>query len=514
LLLHDHVDYWARVQPDAEFAIQGGRVLSYARAAEQVRRIAAGLRAAGCGPGDRVAVLARNCIEYPLFCFAASRIGAVPVTLNFRLAPPEWRYILEDARPRVLLAQGELAAAIDPVTADLPGLAQRVALADGCAGWSEWDEWLAREPHPAEHRARPADDALQLYTSGTTGRPKGAVLSQQAVFAVIYHWSLLYPVRARERQLVISPMYHASGLYGFCHGAAVGAALYIMSEFDPAEVARALDEERLVRASLVPAMIQSLLGVPGVGRREFRELRAITYGGSPIAEATLRRALEVFDCELIQSYGMTELSCATYLGGADHRRALDGHPELLLSVGLPAPGCAVRIADGDRALPPGEIGEICSRGPQVMSGYWNLPEATSEALRDGWMHTGDAGYLDAEGYLYIMDRTKDMIVSGGENVYPREVENALFEHPAVADVAVIGVPSERWGETVKAIVVLARGCRASPQELMDFCRGRIAGYKRPTSVDFVDQLPRNASGKVLKRELREPYWQGYARRVS
>jgi acyl-CoA synthetase (AMP-forming)/AMP-acid ligase II len=416
----------------------------------------------------------------------------------------------------VLLAQRALAEAVDGESRDLPGLEQRIALEDGPPGWTPWEAWLRCLPDSVEHRAQPADAALQLYTSGTTGRPKGAVLSQQAVFAQIYHWGLLYPVRAGDRQLVVSPMYHAAGLFGFCQGAAVGASLYIAAEFEPLEIVRALDEERLVRASLVPAMIGRLLTeVPDVGRRSYRALRVITYGGSPISETTLRRALEVFDCDFIQSYGMTELACATYLGAADHRRALAGRPELLLSVGLPAPGCSIRVVEPRGAdLPPGEVGEIWSRGPQMMSGYWNLPEASREALADGWMHTGDAGYLDADGYLYIMDRTKDMIVSGGENVYPREVENALYEHPAVADVAVIGVPSERWGETVKAIVVLAPDRRASAQELMDFCRGRIAGYKRPRSVEFVEALPRNASGKVLKRELRERYWAGHARRVG
>jgi acyl-CoA synthetase (AMP-forming)/AMP-acid ligase II len=242
----------------------------------------------------------------------------------------------------------------------------------------------------------------------------------------------------------------------------------------------------------------------------------MVYGASPIAAEVLRKAIDVFGCEFTQGYGMTETTAAlTFLSPADHRLALSGRPELLLSAGRALPGTAIRIVDeNDEDVPVGSPGEILGRGDQLMRGYWNLPEATAEALRGGWMHTGDAGVLDADGYLFIQDRVKDMIVSGGENVYPREVENALFEHPAVADVAVIGVPDPKWGESVKAIVVLRAGQQASAEELVGFCKERLARYKQPRSVDFVAELPRNASGKVLKKELREKYWQGHERRVS
>jgi acyl-CoA synthetase (AMP-forming)/AMP-acid ligase II len=298
--------------------------------------------------------------------------------------------------------------------------------------------------------------------------------------------------------------------------ASCGGSMWLMTDFEANEVVRALDEERISFAFLVPSMIQTCLTqVPEVARRRYASLNLLTYGAAPIAESTLRRALEVFHCEFVQSFGMTEAPCLTYLTHADHERALAGRPDLLLSTGRAGPGSEVKIVDEqDRELPSGEIGEICGRGAQLMSGYWQLPDATAEALRGGWMHTGDAGCVDAEGFLYIKDRVKDMIVSGGENIYPREVEDALFAHPAIADVAVIGVPSERWGEEVKAIAVLAPGQRANAEELMNWCKGRIAAYKRPRSVDFVDALPRNASGKVLKRELREPYWAGHTRRVS
>tara|TARA_B100000809_G_scaffold134487_1_gene132169 strand:- start:585 stop:1469 length:885 start_codon:yes stop_codon:yes gene_type:complete len=291
----------------------------------------------------------------------------------------------------------------------------------------------------------------------------------------------------------------------------------IHEDFNPVEVVRALDEDKINWGVLVPARIQAcLVAVPDVAQREYADLELLAYGGSPIAGETLAKSLEVFKCDFIQVYGMTELSpCITLLSAADHRRALNGKPELLLSGGRAVMGMDLRIVDeDDHPVPNGTMGEICGRGPQVMKGYWNLPEETAEAMRNGWMHTGDAGTLDDEGYLYVQDRVKDMIVSGGENVYPRVVEEVLFKHPAIADAAVIGVPDQRLGETVKAVVQLREGMSATEDELIEHCRGEIGGFQLPKTVDFIDTLPRNALGKVLKRELREPYWDGQARRVA
>ena len=517
--LFDLFDWHARERPDAAFAYFAGREIPYREALARTNQIANALVAEGLQPGARVAFLSKNCAEYSLFYYGAAKAGVVPVPLNFRLAPPEWSYIVNDARAELLFARGALVAAIEPVRAELATVKRCLALdAEPPAGWESYDRWLARRPssRPALDISDSAD-VYQMYTSGTTGRPKGAVLQHRAVTANAQQISAVTHVSAGERYLIVAPMYHAAAAVSSFWVIAQGGTLYIQEDFAPGDVVRALAEERIVAGMLVPAMLQAcLVGVPDVAKRRYESLRAIIYGASPIAVETLRRAIEVFGCGFAQGFGMTETTAAaTFLLPADHERALRDKPELLLSCGRPLPGTSVMIADADdREVARGQVGEILVRGPQLMRGYWNLPEASAEALRGGWMHTGDAARMDDEGYVYIQDRVKDMIVSGGENVYPREIEDVLFKHPAVADAAVIGVPDSQWGEVVKAIVVLKHGASATEGELIEHARKQLASYKRPRSVEFVAELPRNPSGKVLKKDLREPYWKGHSRRVG
>jgi fatty-acyl-CoA synthase len=418
----------------------------------------------------------------------------------------------------MLFAQEALAAALAPVRSELSDVKQFVALDGAPDGYQRLESILSGQSDRTPACDVPADaDVYQMYTSGTTGRPKGAVLTHAAVMAHLHQGMLGFGTQTGDRALIVAPLYHAAAAVTTFVTVQAGGTLYIQEDFVPADVVKALSEERIAFAMLVPAMIQfCLVGVPDVAARRFDDLRLIIYGSSPIAEQTLRQAIDVFGCEFLQGYGMTETTAAaTYLFPADHQRALAGEPQLLLSAGRPLLGTEVRIVDeNDAPVPNGTIGEVAVRGPQLMRGYWNLPEPSAEALRGGWMHTGDAGILDDEGFLYIQDRVKDMIVSGGENVYPREVEDVLFQHPAVADVAVIGVPDEKWGEAVKAIVVLKAGETVDAETLLAHCKGRLGGYKRPRSVDFIDALPRNPSGKVLKKDLREKFWAGQSRRVS
>ena len=517
--LFDLFDWHARERPDAPFAWFAGRETSYGQALSRANRIANALVAEGLEPGARVAFLAKNCAEYALFYLGCAKAGVVPVPLNFRLAAPEWSYIVNDARAELLFARGALAGAIDPVRGELGSVRRCLALeAPSLPGWDDYERWLARaSDDPPARWIDEASDVYQMYTSGTTGRPKGAVLQHRAVMENVRQISAVTRVGEGDRYLVVAPMYHAAAAVTAFWLSSLGGCLYILEDFVPGEVVRALSEEQIVAGTLVPAMIQAcLVNVPDVARRSYESLRTIIYGASPIAVETLRRAIEVFGCGFAQGFGMTETTAAaTFLLPSDHERALREKPGLLLSCGRALPGTEVMIADADdRELPRGEIGEILVRGPQLMRGYWNLPEASKEALRGGWMHTGDAATMDDEGYVFIQDRVKDMIVSGGENVYPREIEDVLFQHPAIADAAVIGVPDVQWGEVVKAIVVLKAGAVVTEIELIEFARVSLASYKRPRSVEFIAELPRNPSGKVLKKDLREPFWRGHSRRVS
>lgn len=518
--LHDFLDYRAREQAETEFAIQGNQRLTYHEALAETNRLANSFVSAGFQTGDRIAILAKNSIEYMLLYLALARAGLVAVPLNYRLTPAEWGYILNDAGVKALFAADPFIQEIEPVRGELETIERFIAIDSSTpSGWDDFEQWRAGQPATPPDRFVAADhDLFQLYTSGTTGRPKGAVLTHRAVTTHLTQMGLAHDIRPGERLLLVAPIFHVAGLNaGAFPCLAAGGCLYIQADFKPVEVVRALSEARIGMAILVPAMIQACLTtVPDVAGRRYADLRLIHYGASPIAERTLARAMEVFGCEFSQGYGMTEMSAGiTILSAADHRRALAEKPELLLSAGRPFLGTEVRIVDlNDTPVPNGVIGEIITRGPQMMKGYWNQPEATAQTLRGGWMHTGDAGVLDDEGYLYIHDRIKDVIVSGGENVYPRVIEEVLYQHPAIAEAAVIGVPDERWGETVKAIVVLRQEMTATAEEIIEFCRGKMGGFARPRSVDFVEALPRTPSGKVLKRVLREPYWAGQQRRVA
>lgn len=519
MLLHDILNYQAREYPDVDFAVQGDQKMTFEAAVAASNQLANALIESGLGVGDRFAFLSKNSIEYAILFYAASKCGAVPVPLNFRLAPAEWAFIINDSGAKLLIASAEYVEGIDKVRDDLKTVTTFVAIgAPDADKYKDYAAWVTSHPDSAPTREiKDSDDLYQMYTSGTTGHPKGAVVTQAAVTSQIVQFTLAFQRMPSDVTLIVAPMYHAAAAATALSSTATAGTLLIQEDFNPVDVVVALSEQNVAHTTLVPAMIQAVLVmVPDVAERNYDTLQTMIYGASPIAEGVLRRAMQVFQCDFFQGYGMTETTAAvSFLSPADHARALEGNPELLLSAGRPLVGTEVKIVDDDdNTLEVGQIGEICARGPQLMSGYWNLPDASEKALWRGWMHTGDAGMLDKDGFIFVQDRVKDMIISGGENVYPREVENVLFQHEAVADAAVIGVPSEKWGETIKAIVVLKEGTEATEEAIIDYCKDKIAGYKRPTSVDFIEILPRNASGKVLKKDLRAKYWEGQTRQVS
>ena len=519
MLLHDFLDFQARDYPDLDFAIFGDRTMSYDEALLLTNRVGNALVGLGLEKGDRVAYLSKNSIEYPIFMIGASRAGVAPVPLNYRLAPPEWKYIIDDSAAKVLIVSPEYVDDVNAIRDQLTTVEHYIVVdhkpADGFEAFYPWIQ--SHADTPPEREVFPDDDLYQMYTSGTTGKPKGAVLTHCAVTMHIHQLRYRRNREPGERNLIVAPMYHTAAATTAWVTISAAGTLCIKEGFDPVDVVRELSEGDIVHVTLVPAMIQAcLVAVPDAGERSYEKLQTISYGASPIAEDTLRKAMDVFKCEFWQGYGMTETTAVlTQLSYDDHLRALDGNPHLLLAAGRPILATKVKIVDdkGDE-VPRGTVGEICGRGPQIMSGYWNLPEATEEALQGGWMHTGDAGRMDEEGYIYIEDRVKDMIITGGENVYPREIENCIFQHEAVADCAAIGIPSERWGESIHAVIALKQDAQLSPDEIIEFCRERIAHFKCPKSVEFIDELPRNASGKVLKRELREKHWGEQKRGVS
>jgi long-chain acyl-CoA synthetase len=368
------------------------------------------------------------------------------------------------------------------------------------------------------HEAAPADVVMQLYTSGTTGLPKGVLLTGHNLLSLQPMGEAILGLGPGSVNLVAMPLFHISGSGYALSGFWAGCHTVLVRDVDPDAMLKLICAHQVTHFFVVPAVLRMMLDVPGVRALDLSTLQTIAYGAAPISTSVLTRALATFGCDFLQVYGLSETTgTVTTLTPADHHAALDGRaPGRLRSAGRPVPGAQVRIISPDTGLdvPAGVVGEIWISSPQNTAGYWNNPAETAALLHDGWLRTGDAGYLDEDGYLYIHDRIKDMIISGGENVYPAEVENVLMAHPQVADVAVIGVPSERWGETVKAVVVAAPGAHPAAAELTAFARDRLAAYKCPTSVDFTDALPRNPSGKVLKRELRAPYWHGHDRSVN
>jgi long-chain acyl-CoA synthetase len=504
-----------RERPDRTAIIHPARTTTWGELDERSSRVATGLIAEGVGAEDRIARIDKNSIEYYEVLFGGAKLNAVTVDVNWRLAPPEMAQIVNDAQATVLFVGSEFVPHLDKFQADLQTVRTIVVIGDATATHPAYEQWLAEQSAGDPGVEADADDVcLQLYTSGTTGLPKGVMLTNRNLFSFIEEVPRAWGFDHTKTSIVVMPLFHIAGSGWGLVGMATGARSVLLREVDPVKILESIERDRVTHAIFVPAVLQFLLITPQLGETDVSSLELIAYGASPISEAVLRAAMEAFGCEFVQVYGLTETTgAAVQLDASDHDP--DNRPELLRSCGKPYPWIEVRVVDVDgNDLGEGEVGELWMRGVQVMKGYWNKPDETAAAVTaDGWFKTGDAGYW-RDGYLYLHDRVKDMIVSGGENVYPAETENVLMAHPAVADVGVIGVPHEKWGETVKAMVVKADGSDPTAQELIAYCRERLAGFKCPTSIDFIDALPRNPSGKILKRELREPFWAGKERRIN
>ena len=499
-------------QPDRVALVQGDRRQTWGELYGRACQVANLLAAAGVGPEDRVAFLDKNGIEHFEVFFGAALLNAVSVDVNWRLAPPEVEYIVNDAEAKVFVVGPDFVPVLEAIRPNL--LPDMKVLVIG----QDYEPEVSAQPATDPGVRQTADDvAFQLYSSGTTGRPKGVMLTNSNFFGLLPLAKEMWELTPESVNLIAMPLFHIGGGGWATAGMYEGATSVILRELDPAALVHLFGDEHITHAFLVPAVLQFMLMVPGAEDADYSSLRVFVYGASPISEDVLARSVQLFGCKFWQAYGLTETTGAVVnLPPEDHDPS-GPNRHRLRSCGLPGPGTEVKIVDPDtgRQCEQGEVGEILIRGPQVMKGYWKMPEETAKSVdADGWFRSGDAGYLDADGYLYIHDRVKDMIVSGGENVYPAEVENVLMGHPAIADVAVIGVPHEKWGETAKAVVVRKPGAEVTEQEIIDFARERLARFKCPTSVDWADALPRNPSGKILKKDLRAPFWEGKERMVN
>jgi acyl-CoA synthetase (AMP-forming)/AMP-acid ligase II len=495
-----------------------GRRTSFAGLDIHTNRVANGLKALGVKRYERVAYLGKNSDIYFELLLGAMKANVVMAPVNWRLAGPEIAFIVEDCKAAVLFVGPEFIDQVRGIQVQLPSVRTFIASEGGAPDWLDFAAW--RDAQSGDDPRTPIHDkdiAIQLYTSGTTGKPKGAMLSHANFLSLVRAGGAERPDWNKwsndDVSLVAMPVFHIGGSGWGVLGLYHGAKGVIAREFDPTKVLDFFENSGVTKLFMVPAAMQFVVRQPRAREVDFSKLKYMLYGASPIPAALLKECIEVFKCGFVQMYGMTETTgTIVALPPEDHVEGLDR----MRSAGKALPGVELAIldAEGDK-LPPGEVGEIATRSGSNMAGYWNLPEATARTLdKDNWLRTGDAGYLDKDGYLYIHDRIKDMIISGGENIYPAEVESAICDHPDVAEVAVVGVPDEQWGEAVKAIVVMKSGKKATPADIIAFIRARIAGFKTPKTVDFIEALPRNASGKILRRHLRDPYWAGKDRQVN
>jgi acyl-CoA synthetase (AMP-forming)/AMP-acid ligase II len=495
VLLHDLIDRSATETPDAAAVSVGATTMTFHSLAARVARVAAVVEAL-TDPGDRVAVIGENSLAWVECYYAVPRAGRVLVFLNHRLAPPELSGIVARSGATLLIRATGSPEQFLPDAGSIPSIRTILDL--------DRYEALVRSAAPAPPVAERADEpAWIIYTSGTTGTPKGAVLTHTSLLAAVDVTAACRPVAADEVYLFPFPLCHVAG-YNVLNHHRHGRHVVLLRRFDPADFVEAAARYRATTTSLAATMLDALLDHLDRLGRSVPSIRSVAYGAAPMPPTLVARASSQLGVELAQGYGMTELSGnAVFLDPEAHRRGLAGEQHLLAAAGRPGPGVALRLIDDEeRDVPVGTVGEILVRGAQVMSGYWDDEPATTETIRDGWLRTGDVGRLDETGLLYIVDRKKDIIVTGGENVASREVEDLVHSHPGVREVAVIGVPDPRWGENVCALVVPQQSGTDPTSEVIALARSRLAGFKAPRHVVLVDSLPRNASGKVLKADLR------------
>jgi acyl-CoA synthetase (AMP-forming)/AMP-acid ligase II len=510
----------ARTCPERMAVAYGDYELTYRKANERINALASALRSLEINKGENVAILLHNCPEFLETLFASFKAGIGAVPINFRLHPKECSYIIDNSDAVAIVLANDFKDSLYAIKTEMPKVKHYICINEPLRGMLYYEDLIKKHSSNFIDVDVDRDDLAWLfYTSGTTGQPKGAMLTHHVLMTMTMNFFAdMTPLCPDDVILHAAPLSHGSGLYSIPN-VAKGAANVILKTktFDAKEVFETIQKRRVTNMFMAPAMIKRLITSPEIDKYDLSSLKCIHYGGAPIYVEDLKAAVKKLGQIFIQLFGQAESPMTiSYLRKEEH--ILDGtvdEMERLKSAGISRTDVEVRIFDeSDNELPTGKMGEIVVRGEVVMRGYWKNPHATTETLRGGWLHTGDLGIMDEKGYIYILDRAKDMIISGGENIYSREIEDVILRHPAIHEVAIIGVPDETWGEAVKAIVVLKPRQKATEKEIIDFCKQNMASYKKPKSIEFVDEIPKNPYGKIPKRELKEKYWVSETRRVK
>jgi len=504
--------------PDRDLVVFEGERWSFSQANDRINRLANSLRDLGIGKGDRIGMLHVNCNQYVEIYFAAAKIGVIFVPLNFRAKTEELIYMINNAGAKALFVGSRYLGMIDNMLPQLPNVKTCISLGkDG--GEALYYDDLISSSSPDEIDCEIGDDdiTILMYTAGTTGRPKGVPLRHDGFVGYVLENVEPANPEIEERNLLTVPLYHVAGIQAMLAAVYGGRTIVMMRQFEAKEWMETVQRERATRAMLVPTMLKMIIDDPDFERYNLSSLKVITYGAAPMPFEIIKKAIkEMPGVNFINAFGQTETaSTITTLGPEDH--VIEGSKKerdkklrrLTSSIGRPLPDVEVKIVDGEgNALPPLEVGEIMARGPRVMTGYWRDEDKTDQVItKEGWLRTGDKGWMDEDGYIYLAGRSDDMIIRGGENISPEEVENVLYSHPSIEEASVIGIPDPEWGQQPRAVVVLKEGEHAGAEEIMEYCRTKLAGFKRPRSVIFIDSLPRNTVGKVLRKDLREKYGQ-------
>ncbi|MGH0033491.1 MAG: long-chain-fatty-acid--CoA ligase [Myxococcota bacterium] len=521
LLVTDFLRRSAQLYADKTAVVDGPRRYTYAELRDRCHQLAHALRGAGLGPGDRVCILSPNSHFFLESFYGTALTGVILVPLNYRLVPADHEYILNHSGVSAVLVDGEYTDVIDAIRPNLPSVKHWIVAqhdAETPEGWTDWEEWIAGQPTEAPP-AIPQDenDVVSInYTSGTTARPKGVMLTHRNCYLNAYNLIAHLGVRHDDVELWTLPMFHCNGWGGVYALTGMGGTHVVLRAVEGEAIYRLIEDEGVTFACMAPAVLRTILDYPDKAKHSMRTRPRFTVAGAPPPAAFIERLESELGWEFLQIYGLTETAPLLTVCAPDHTTPADDWARRARA-GTPGLGVEIRVTDDDgRPVPmDGEtVGEVCARSNVVFRGYYEQPDQTDAAIRDGWFHTGDLGVWDETGSVNIVDRKKDVIISGGENISSAEIEDALYQHPAVMECAVIGVPHEKWGETPKALVVLRKGQSVDAPKLIAFCRENLAHFKCPTSVDFVDALPRTATGKLQKFKLRESFWKDAGRRVN